>query len=386
MSTGRYRVLHLGKYYPPHRGGMETYLQTLCNELRDSVDMRVVVANDGMTSSEGEMDGVHVSRVGTLATVAAAPLCPGMVSKIREAKADLVHIHVPNPGAVMAYLASGHSGPVVVSYHSDTVRQKLLGRLFQPILNNLLDRSAAIIVTSPNYIESSPVLPAYRDRCRVIPFGISTHDFDQFKVNEVAQLRQRFGSRVVLSVGRLVYYKGFEYLIRAMQQVEGQLIIIGDGPLRGALSRLAQQLGIEQRVHLVGNVEDLAPYYYCADVFVLPSIARSEAFGIVQLEAMACAKPVINTDIASGVPYVSLHGVTGLTVPPEDPQALGIALRQLLDNEDLRLRYGQAARRRLDAEFTLPAMVRRTVSLYEEVIQGPAYAGSAVTVRLGSSL
>lgn len=363
----RPRVIHIGKYYPPYRGGMETYIQTICNQLRPEWDARAIVANDGRESIDECVEGVPVSRVGTLFSLSAAPLCPGMVRKIREAGPGLMHVHVPNPGAVMAYLASGHRGPLIVSYQSDTVRQKFLGALFSPILKRLLDRASAIIAASPNYIESSPVLAGYRDRCRVIPYGIDTTPFEQYDHAQAARLAQRYGPRMVLSVGRLVYYKGFEYLIRAIRDVaDAQLVIVGSGPLEPRLRQLMEESGVAGRVHLLGHVENLAPYYHAASMFVLPSIARSEAFGIVQLEAMACSKPVINTALASGVPYVSLDGVTGITVPPADAQAMAAAINCLLDNSDLRLRYGQAARRRLEAEFTLDDMMRRTTNLYRE--------------------
>ena len=364
------RVLQLGKYYPPHKGGMETHLQTLCDALRDSVDVRVIVANQGRRNVES-FNPVPVSRVGTLFNVSSAPICPGMLREIRAAKADLVHIHVPNPSAVLAYLASGHKGPLVVTYQSDTVRQKFLGKMFEPILNALLDRAAAILVSTPNYLASSPVLARYRDRCHVVHLGISSEPFENPDLAAVARIRERYGSRIVLSVGRLVYYKGFDYLIRAMERVNGRLLIAGEGPLHSALQEMIGKAGLGDRVHLLGEVEDLVSLYHAAELFVLPSVARSEAFGLVQLEAMACGKPVINTYLDSGVPFVSQHGITGLTVPPKDAGALAAAITHLLDNDDLRARYGYAARQRLHSEFNLDGMVRRILALYGQVMRQP---------------
>jgi glycosyltransferase involved in cell wall biosynthesis len=383
------RVLHLGKYYPPHTGGIETHLQALCEELKDCVDVRVIVANDSRTSAESQVNGVPVYRAGTLFNLSSAPICPGMIGKIRETKADLVHIHLPNPGATLAYLASGHNGPLVVSYHSDTVRQKLLGKTFQPVLNRLLTRAAAIIAASPNYLESSPVLAPYRDRCHIVPYGISSKLFEHPDPAAVARVRERYGSRIVLSVGRLVYYKGFEYLIQAMRGVQGCLLIAGDGPLRSALDQIIRKLGISDRVHLLGKVEDVVSLYHAAEVFVLPSIARSEAFGLVQLEAMACGKPVVNTSLDTGVPFVSQHGITGLTVAPEDAGALATAINQLLDHDELRLRYGQAARQRVRSGFQLDDMTQRILALYREVLRDPVpvdfspAAGSIATSSRG---
>jgi glycosyltransferase involved in cell wall biosynthesis len=175
-------------------------------------------------------------------------------------------------------------------------------------------------------------------------------------------------------------------LIQAMAKVDGCLLISGGGPLRPALEARIRKLGLENRIHLLGEVEDIAPLYHAADVFVLASIARSEAFGLVQLEAMACGKPVINTALDSGVPFVSQHGITGLTVPPGDPGALALAINKLLDNQDLRLRYGWAARERVHSKFHLDVMVGRILDLYQQMAPLPVPAELGVTAdRLSAS-
>ncbi len=362
------RVLHIGKFYPPHPGGMETHLQALCGELKRTVNVEVVVAGDGRETLEETIDGVRVARLGTLLNFAAAPVCPQMVGRVRASRADIVHIHWPNPTAVLAYLASGHRGPLVVSYHSDVIRQRLLRKPFWPILKHALRRSRAIIAATPNYVESSPILRKFRERCRVIPYGIELEQFDRVDTIEVSRLRREYGPRIVLGVGRLVYYKGFEYLIRAMRDVEGRLLIVGGGPLREELEREAREAGVSERVHFLTDVADVRPYYHAADVFALSSVARSEAFGIVQLEAMACRKPVINTELDSGVTFVSLDRQTGLTVLPADARALGDAINKLLDDPALSAAYGQAGRRRVEQEFNLDLMTRRTLQVYDEVM------------------
>src|SRR5271165_2781073 len=288
------KVVQVGKFYPPHMGGIETHLQVLCGELQRTVDVRVIVASDSDQPVEESIDGVRVLRVPTRLTLASTPLCPGMVQAIRRSDADIVHLHLPNPTAVLAYLSSGHRGRLVVTYHGDTVRQKVLATLFAPFLHRVLRKAAAIITTSSDYRRTSPVLARYLDRCHVIPHGIALEQFERCDPAAVAEVRQRYGNRLILSVGRLVYYKGFEYLIRAMQQVSGKLIVIGDGPLRPKLQELTASLGLSDKVVLAGEIPDLAPYYHAAEVFVLSSIARSEAFGIVQIEAMAAGLPVVN--------------------------------------------------------------------------------------------
>jgi glycosyltransferase involved in cell wall biosynthesis len=368
------RVLQVGKFYPPHMGGIETHLQALCGVLRGEVDLRVIVSSDDNRTVEQTVDGVPVHRIATLLTAFSTPICPAMVSRIRASQADLVHIHLPNPTAVLAYLASGHRGDLVITYHSDTVRQKVMGRLFEPLLQAILRRSSAIIATSPNYLETSTALQPHRDRCHVIPYGIDVEQFQQRDPAAVDRIRRQYGDRLIISVGRLVYYKGFEFLIRAMTQVRGKLLLIGDGPLRGDLGNLASQLGVTDRVIFAGEIQNsgVASYYHAADVFALPSVARSEAFGIVQIEAMAAGLPVVNTSLDSGVPFVSLHDRTGLTVPPSDPEQVASAINRLLDDAGLRHSFGTAGTRRAQEEFSLKPMAARTMQLYQTVLEQSA--------------
>ena len=369
-SKPRLKVLHVGKFYPPHMGGIETHLQALCGELQRPLDLRVIVSSEDRQAVEETLDGVRVSRVPTRLTLASTPLCPGMVRLIGASSVDLIHIHLPNPTAVLAYLASGQVAPLVVTYHSDTVRQKVLGPLFSPFLHRALSRASAIIATSPDYLRTSPVLARHRDRCHVIPYGIAVDQFAQADPNAVAEIRQRYGDRLVLSVGRLVYYKGFEYLIHALKQVRGKLLIIGDGPLREKLRSLARDLDISDKVVLAGEIqnEQVVPYYHAARVFALASIARSEAFGIVQIEAMSAGLPVVNTRLDSGVPFVSLDQQTGLTVPPADPDSLAAAINRLLDDDALRESFGRAAVSRARQEFSLESMTSKTLALYDRVV------------------
>jgi rhamnosyl/mannosyltransferase len=376
QGRAKLRVLQVGKFYPPHMGGIETHLQALCGALLDHADVRVIVSSEDRNTSEETVDAVPVARLSTLLTAFSTSISPGMVARIRHSDAELVHIHLPNPAAVLAYLASGHRGPLVVTYHSDTVRQKVLGRMFEPLLHAALRKSAAIIATSPNYLATSPVLQAFRDRCHVIPYGIDTTQFEQCDPEAVRTVRERYGERLVISVGRLVYYKGFEVLIRAMQSVRGKLVIVGNGPLRGELQGLAAQLGVTDKVVFAGEINNagVTPYYHAADLFALASVARSEAFGIVQIEAMAAGLPVINTSLDSGVPFVSLDGQTGLTVPPGNAQTLAVAINRLLDDRGLRHSLGQAGVRRARQEFSLDTMLRRTLQLYQSVARRDQHA------------
>ena len=367
-EAARPRILQVGKFYPPYRGGMETHLQALCAELARSVDLEVVVSNGGRETVREVVDGIDILRLGTLGTFASAPLNPGLRAAIAGSPADIVHVHLPHPTAIISYLLSGHDGILVATYHSDIVRQRLLGAAFSVILHRFLRRCSAIICTSPQYIESSVILRRHRNRCHVLPFSIPLQQFEDPDPAAVSAVRARYGDRIVLGVGRLVGYKGFEHLITAMAQVRGMLLLIGSGPLRSALEARARTAGVMDRVVFLGAVADVAPYYHAADVFALPSIARSEAFGLVQLEAMACGVPVVNTRLPTGVVHVSPDGLTGLTVPPGDAGALAGALNRLLDDPPLRARLGAAGRRRAREHFNLETMGRRTLELYADVL------------------
>jgi rhamnosyl/mannosyltransferase len=371
------RVLQVGKFYPPDEGGMETHLEGLCRHLQHRVSLEVLVAGHSRHTTHDVVDGVPVTRVGTWATIQNAPLCPGMSGLMRRSRADIVHLHHPNPSAFLAYLVSGHRGRLVVTYQSDIVKQRRLNTIYEPIVRAVLRRADAITVGSQEYIDTSPMLTRFRDRCVVIPLAIDARRFAGANPAEVAAIRQTYGDRMILAVGRLVYYKGLEFLVRAMPDIQGHLVIVGQGPLREALLATAASLGVQDRVTLVGHVPNTTPYYHAARVFALPSHLRSEAFGLVQLEAMASGIPVVNCRIPSGVPGVSLDGETGLTVPPADPRALAGAITRLLDDPALARRMGEAGKRRVAEVFSLDGMTERTLALYTRILAegGPRSPG-----------
>jgi glycosyltransferase involved in cell wall biosynthesis len=367
-ASRRLRVLQIGKYFAPHRGGMESHLHTLCSELGKHVDVRVLVANEGRDEREEMFDGIRVTRLGTIARFAGAPICTALPRKISESDADLIHIHLPNPVACIAFLASGFSGPLVLTWHSDIVRQKVLGRFFAPMERRIVEHARAIIASSPDAMAYSRILYENRKRCRVIPFGIQTDALWRYHDGAVAEVRKRFRGPLLLIVGRLVGYKGHRHLLRAMKKVDATLMVIGEGPERARLEADVRHLGLAERVVFLGAVDDTSPYYQACDVFVLSSVTPNEAFGIVQLEAMARGKPVVNTQLRSGVPFVSVNGLTGITVPPADSEALARAINILLEDPLRRATYGAAAMRRVQREFSLRKMAADTLALYHEVV------------------
>jgi len=365
------RVLQLGKYYYPFMGGIETHLYDLCVALSRSQNVEAVVCNTAPRTVREVVDGVSVTRVATLGRAASTEICPTLPLELSRRSYDVVHLHTPNPMGMLAYwLAEKPSRhALIVTHHSDVVRQAGLRQSFEPIFRRVMARADAIIATSRRYLDTSKELRAFREKCVVIPYGLRT-ECDQKAYPLTAGLRARYGDRVVLAVGRLIYYKGFDVLIEAMSVVRGSLLIVGDGPLRSTLSQRVQALGLQERVTLVGEVhnQELGAYLAAADVFAFPSVARSEAFGIAQLEAMAAGLPVVNTALDSGVPDVSIDGETGITVAPSDSHALANALELLLSSPALRRRYGDAGRHRVQTRFSWAHMSARIAGLYRDVL------------------
>jgi glycosyltransferase involved in cell wall biosynthesis len=361
------KVLQLGKFYPPFYGGMETHLQLLATRLQASVDVHVAVAADPSPPGPDADGSVPLRRMRSYGMVSSTPICPELFQVIGDIKPDLVHIHHPHPLAMLAYLTSRTAAPCVVSYHSDIVRQRTLRRLIAPILNLTLARSAAILVASPQLIAESAVLRPFNHKCHLVPYGLDTSAWSQVDIAMSAKLRRRYGPRIVLAVGRLTHYKGFDYLIRAMREVDATLLLVGAGALRPSLEAVIAQEGLGARVHLLGSVPDVRPYYDACDVFVLPSTTPNEAFGIVQLEAMAAGKPVVNTALASGVTFACPPDVAALTVAPRDSAALAGAIKRLLADPDLRSRLGEAGRARVAREFPASTMSERTLGIYRAV-------------------
>ena len=265
--------------------------------------------------------------------------------------------------------------PVVVTWHADIIRQRLLLPVYGPLQRWLLREAGAIIAPTARHITASNFLPAVAGKCHVIFLGISAAPYlDPSAVAGGEAMRRAWGdpARVVLFVGRLIYYKGLPVLLDAMAGVDGTLILAGEGRDRAALATQASRLGIAGRVRFLGDVaeDELPALYHACDVFVLPSTASTEGFGLVQLEAMACAKPVVSTRLPTGVAVVNRHGVTGLTVPPGDAAALAEALNRLLHDRTLASAYGAMARRRVLGSFSREQMVTDTLALYRSVTRG----------------
>lgn len=367
----RLRVLHVAKFYPPVAGGMERVVQSLCSVARDRLDSRVLAFGTSPETREDVVDGVRVTRLGTIGSAGSVPISPACFTAMRSARADVIVLHEPNPWALLAYAVCRPRIPLVIWFHSEVVRPRLQYALFySPLARPAYRDARRIVVSSPSLGQHAVAIRAQPERIRVIPFGIDMTSWVQTDAvrRRAQEIRCRVGSHFVLFAGRLVPYKGVDVLLRAVAPLSLPTVVVGDGPMRAAWAALASELGVNGRIMFAGEVndEELRAYLAACEIFVLPSVTRAEAFGYVQLEAMASGKPVISTDLPSGVPWVNRHGETGVIVPPGDVAALRAAIEQLAADGELRASLGGAGKARVTRDFTLEAMADRLVSVCRE--------------------
>jgi rhamnosyl/mannosyltransferase len=331
-----------------------------------------------MLCAELEKDEViHLNEHGRVICVkawmkkAATMIAPKMVTWLRKHKDeyDIIHVHHPDPMACLALRLSGYKGRVILHWHSDILKQKTLLKFYAPLQRWLIRRADTIIGTTPVYLKESPYLQEVQEKTVAVPIGIEPVTFDPTLAE---QWKKRYpGKKLVVSIGRLVPYKGYPYLISAARQLgpDYQVLIVGDGPIRESLENDLRINGVEGIVKLLGYVEDNEAHALLAacDVFVLSSVMKTEAFGIVQIEAMSLEKPVIATKIPeSGVSWVNADGVSGLNVTVRDAEALAEAIRQICSDDSLHQTLAQGARSRYLENFTIERMIEKTIKVYND--------------------
>ena len=387
------RILHIYKAYPPVIGGIEYHVADLATaQVRRGHDVQVLVTDEGPNTVRERRDGVSVIRAGRWGRLSSAPLSPAMLLERRRIDVDVAHVHFPYPPGEIAQLFFGGKSATVVTYHGDIVRQRVLGALYGPLLRRVMARADRILATSPRYAETSPVLSRYRDRVEIVPLGIHEDRFLHADPAAVAALRARLspdGEVVFIALGRMIYYKGLDVLLRAfalLADAPVRLALVGGGKLEPELRRLADELGIARRVTFAGVVPDaeLPAWDHAADVYVSAASHRAEAFGISIVEAMAAGKPAITTELGTGTSFVNLHQETGLVAKANDPQALADAMRTLASDAGARARFGAAARARVDREFTLDVMIDRVLDVYARVLAERSSGRPRATQRIAS--
>lgn len=367
------KILQLGKFYPPHIGGIETVMYDITEVLNQKgLKSDVLCSNKDYTYKEEFINHYNVIRTKTFGIKFSTSITPQMIFKLRKIiyEYDIIHVHLPDPMASFALLfASLKNKKIVLHWHSDIVKQKYLLKFYEPLQDWLMKRADAIIATTPKYIEESKYLQKYRNKCISIPIGI---DKDRLKVNHelLNKLRKEYkGKKIVFALGRLAYYKGFKYLVDSAKDLDDDCIILigGMGPLKFQLEDQIKTNGLDKKVKLLGRIEDndLGAYYALCNVFCLPSIVKSEAFGVVQIEAMSFGKPIVATKIeGSGVDWVNKDSISGINVEIEDSKALAYAFKEILSFSERYEKYASDSKKRFYELFYREKMVEGIIKLY----------------------
>lgn len=371
------RVLHVYRtYFPDPPGGLQEAIRQIALSVQsEGVASSVFTLSPRPGPEELSFPEGRVVRSRSWAAPASCDL--GGWSAFRRfadmAKTvDVIHYHFPWPFADLLHLAVRPAVPAVMTYHSDIVRQRFLKRAYSPLMHRMLVSMSAIVATSPAYAATSPVLADKRiaGRVRIIPLGINE---DSFSEKGDDRILRRLGlaedEPYFLFVGVLRQYKGLHFLVRAAVRINAKIVIAGSGPEGDALQSHAKELGVENVIFAgqVSNEEKISLLKHCW-ALVLPSYLRSEAFGMVQVEAAMFSKPLICCEVGSGTSYINADGKTGFVVPPENPDALAKAVSTLLDDPDLAEQFGQAARRRYQRLFSGEALGLAYAQLYNDVL------------------
>ena len=367
------RILQLGKFYPVG-GGVEKVMYDLMvgfSEQGVDCDMLCAAISGGNSISVVSQHAKLICNR-TLFKFAATMISPAMIMTLRKIchQYDIIHVHHPDPMAALALRLSGYKGKVILHWHSDIIRQKKFLKLYIPLQNWLLGRADLVLGTSPVYLKESPYLRNVQHKVVSLPIGVDAMTPDKAITERIC--RQYGNRKIVFSLGRLVHYKGFRYLVEAATYLDDNYVVLigGTGPLKGELRQQIKNLGLEDKVHLLGRIDDkeLPSYYDACRVFCLSSIQKTEAFAIVQIEAMACGKPVVATQIPqSGVSWVNAHGESGLNVPPASPQALAQAIKDISDNEDTYKEFSQRAKNRYENYFMKKTMIDNCIKIYHNI-------------------
>lgn len=376
------RVLHVYRtYFPETQGGLEETIRQIClNTRRHGIASRVLCPSRSVVPRVVRREEAAVYRCRLDAEVASCSLSREAFPMLRRLLrwADVVHYHFPWPLADVLHLSSGVRVPSVLTYHSDIVRQRVLARLYAPLMNRFLRSVDRIVCTSPNYVATSDVLKRLGDDVDVVPIGLDRASYPEPTEDTYARVRAAYGDGFFLFVGVLRYYKCLHILLEAAQGAPYPIVIVGSGPDEAKLKRQAAELGLTN-VTFAGHVEDatkVALIRLCRGV-VFPSYLRSEAFGVALLEGAMNGKPMITTEAGSGTSHVNVDGETGIVAEPASAEAFRNAMDRLHAGPDLARRLGAGARERFEGLFTGRLMGDRYAEIYQSLAgANPATAGS----------
>lgn len=364
-------ICHVYKdIYPPVVGGIEKFIFQSIKEQKQWAKITVIVCSRSIHSYKETKDGIDFIYVGEWGRLLSSPVSPLFPLYIKGVNPDLFVVHTPNPLGELSVLITRGKIPYVVRYHSDVVRQKIAMKFYAPFFYNFLDKAKVIIPTSDIYAKNSPYLRPFLDKCRIVPLGIDFQNFLKPDTEKLNAIKMQYRTPFVFFCGVHRYYKGIHVLVKCSPYIDVPIVIAGDGPERKSLEQMAKNISAKN-IHFVGTLtdEELVNYLHACSIFVFPSIARSEAFGLSIVEAHSAGKPVIATKLGTGVEWANLDGITGINVPPNDERALASAIQFLLENEKIRESMGQAAKERVKSEFDIKITAQKELELYRSVLQ-----------------
>jgi len=369
------KVLQLGKHYPFSFGGIEKFYYDLAEELvENNITCDIFCANETKNNKIFDLGKIKVISYGRFAFKASTSLSFKIFPLLKRYidDYDILHVHLPDPMITLALYFLNPKKPIVIHWHSDIVKQKYLKAMFQPFQTWLLKKSSLIIATSPNYIESSMDLKPFKNKCISIPSGFNPSRLS-VDDNLLEDLRNKYKhKKIIYSFGRMTEYKGFEYLIESAKYLSDEyLIIIAGGGDSAKYKQLASKLGVSNKIEFLGRIDDseVGAYYELCDLFVLSSISRNEAFGLVQCEAMYFSKPIVSTNIeGSGVSYVNLHNKTGLIVEIKNPIELAKAYKKIIDNKEMYNEFSKNSKERFNRLFHIKSISKEIIKKYKELL------------------
>ena len=363
------KITHITRYAYPHIGGIEAVISQINESLPDEQFEKEVICCSNKEKSSIE-NGVKYNRCKFLFEFASNTISPEFIWKLSKVNTDILHYHMPFIFAVIAhFIARPKYKKLYITYHGAIVGYDKYMRPFWGLYKHFYKIADKIHVLSPTIINSDPILSENKEKCEIIPFGINTNV--KYNEEEVENIKEKYGNKkIILVIGRLVKFKGFQIVIEAMKEIDNAiLLIIGDGPLKNDFEKYIEENNIKEKVVLLGAISDEKiknNYIKACDIFILSSIRKSESFGIVQLEAMRLGKPIINTKLGTGVNYVSINGETGLTVEPKDSKELSRAINKLLQDDNLRENFGKSSKLRIDKVFNIDSIKAKYFNLYLE--------------------
>lgn len=366
------RVLHVYRtYFPDTQGGLEETIRQICAGTGEyGVENRVFMLSRNPDPPIVNLPEAQVHRFPLNFEIASCGFSLTSVRAFSElvAWADVIHYHFPWPFADLLHLLTRVKKPALLTYHSDVVRQRGLLRFYRPLMKYFLSKVQRVVATSPNYLATSPVLNQIRDRVSVIPIGLNQDSYPTASKIELENLRQQIGSNFFLFVGVLRYYKGLHILLKAAKNADFKVVIVGAGPIEAELKEQAETLGLDN-VKFLGFVldETKVALYHLTRAIVFPSHLRAEAFGVTLVEGAMFSKPLISTELGTGMSYINIHNETGLVVPPSDPDALRQAMDLLYNDNELARRMGRAAYQRYEKLFTGHGMGKKYFNIYSKL-------------------